>query len=174
MTATSRWCIALAAALIAAGPAAAQGRGGGDRPGVQRLRERMAAAVQTRLRLTDDQMRRLGEANRRFERERGDLLTEERTARRGLRAEVLRGDSADQRRVERLLEQVLTVQRRRLDVLAREQRDLATFLTPVQRAQYLAMQDAMQRRVQDMRRGRRGGGRGPRGDSSRGGPPPPA
>ncbi|HVE79031.1 MAG TPA: Spy/CpxP family protein refolding chaperone [Gemmatimonadaceae bacterium] len=164
--------VALATALGAT-PVEAQDRGrGSERPAMERLRQRMAAVVRTRLRLTDDQMRRLGEVNRRFEDERGALFARERAARHGVRAEVLRGDSADQRRVERLLDEMLGIQRQRIDVVAREQRELASFMTPVQRAQYLALQDAMQRRVQEVRRGRggrRGEGGGPPG--GRGRPP---
>jgi hypothetical protein len=49
------------------------------------------------------------------------------------------------------------VQRRRLDLAAEEQRELATIMTPVQRARYLALQETVRRRTDEMRR-RRGGG----------------
>jgi hypothetical protein len=123
----------------------------------QRLRQRMATVVQQRLGLTADQMRRLGEVNRDVERERRLLHEQERDVRIGLRAEVMRGDSANQDRVARFVDQLVDVQRRRIDLLAREQRALASFMTPVQRAQYLAMQDQLRRRMEEMR-GRPGRG----------------
>jgi hypothetical protein len=117
----------------------------------QRLRQRMAAVVQQRLRLNTDQMRRLGEVNREIETQRRALHEQERDIRIGLRAEVLRGDSANQERVARFVDQLIDVQRRRIDLLAREQGALAGFMTPVQRAQYLAIQDQLRRRMEEMR-----------------------
>jgi hypothetical protein len=124
----------------------------------QRLRQRMAAVVQQRLGLSADQMRRLGEVNRDMEAQRRVLHEQERDVRIGLRAEVTRGDSANQDRVARFVDQLIEVQRRRIELLSREQRALASFMTPVQRAQYLAMQDQLRRRMEEMRgRPRRGG-----------------
>jgi hypothetical protein len=123
----------------------------------QRFRQRMASVVQQRLALTPDQMRRLGEVNRDMEAQRRLLHQQERELRMGLRAEVMRGDSANQDRVSRFVDQLIDVQRRRIDLLAREQRALADFMTPVQRAKYLALQDQLRRRMEEMR-GRPGRG----------------
>ena len=128
----------------------------------QRVRQRMAAVVKERLGLSDDQMRRLGEVNRDIEGQRRLLNQQERDLRVGLRAELIRGDSASQDRVARFVDQLIDVQRRRIDLLSREQRALAAFMTPVQRAQYLAIQDQLRRRMEEMRgRSRRGGARRP-------------
>lgn len=128
----------------------------------QRVRRRMATVVKERLGLSDDQMRRLGEVNRDIEGQRRLLTQQERDLRVGLRAELIRGDSASQDRVARLVDQLIEVQRRRIDLLSREQRALAAFMTPVQRAQYLAIQDQVRRRMEEMRgRPRRGGPRRP-------------
>lgn len=128
----------------------------------QRVRQRMAAVVKERLGLSDDQMRRLGEVNREIEGQRRLLNQQERDLRVGLRAELIRGDSASQDRVARVVDQLIDVQRRRIDLLSREQRALAAFMTPVQRAQYLAIQDQLRRRMEEMRgRPRRGGQRRP-------------
>ncbi|MDQ4080672.1 MAG: hypothetical protein M3125_07915 [Gemmatimonadota bacterium] len=124
----------------------------------QRVRQRMATVVKERLRLSDDQMRRLGEVNRDMEGQRRLLNEQERDLRVGLRTELMRGDSASQDRVARFVDQLIDVQRRRIDLLSREQRALAAFMTPVQRAQYLAIQDQLRRRMEEMRgRPRRGG-----------------
>jgi hypothetical protein len=149
----------------------AQGRGGqpptGGRDALeQRVRQRMAAVVQQRLGLNADQMRRLGEVNREMESQRRLLNEQERELRVGLRAEVMRGDSANQDRVARHVDQLIDVQRKRIDLLAREQRALAAFMTPTQRAQYLAIQDQVRRRMEDMRGRPRRGPAARRGDTA--------
>jgi hypothetical protein len=64
------------------------------------------------------------------------------------------------------------VQRRRLELATEEQRELAAIMTPVQRARYLALQETVRRRADEMRR-RRGGGaqRGGRRGPGNGTPP---
>lgn len=131
----------------------------------QRVRQRMAVVVKQRVGLTDEQMRRLADVNREIETQRRLLHDQERDVRIGLRGEVMRGDSANQDRVSRYLDQLIDLQRRRIDLISREQRELAGFMTPVQRAKYLAMQDQMRRRVEEMRR--------PGGRAARRGPMPP-
>jgi periplasmic protein CpxP/Spy len=131
----------------------AQGREGLER----QLRERFAEVVRRRLSLSDTQMRQLGQVNDRYERERMRLLREERQTRQALRAEVLAGDSANQTRVSELLDSALRIQRQRLDITEREQRDLAAFMTPLQRARYVGIQDDLRRRVEEMRQNRRTG-----------------
>jgi hypothetical protein len=90
----------------------------------QRVRQRMAAVVQQRLGLTPDQMRRLGEVNREMEAQRRLLHQQERELRMSLRAEVMHGDSASQDRVARFVDQLIDIQRRRIELLSREQRAL--------------------------------------------------
>jgi hypothetical protein len=65
-------------------------------------------------------------------------------------------------------------ERERIDLTEAEQRDLAKFLTPVQRARYLGVQEQMRRQMDQMRaRGREGLGEPPPG-GVRGRRPPPA
>lgn len=127
-------------------------------PGVQgqrglelQFRQRLAEVVRRRLNLNDSQMRQLGTVNDRFERDRMRLLRDERQVRQALRAEVLAGDSADQAKVASLLDRALQIQRERLDVTEREQRELSTFMTPMQRAKYFAIQDELRRRMEEIR-----------------------
>jgi len=131
----------------------AEGRAGLER----RFRERLAEVVRRRLNLNESQMRQLGEVNNRYERERMVLLRDERQMRQALRAEVLAGDSADQTKVAGLLDRALRIQRQRLDLTEREQRDLASFMTPVQRAKYVGIQDDLRRRLEEIRQQRRAG-----------------
>lgn len=146
----------------------AQGRDGLER----QFRERLAEVVRTRLGLDDAQMARLAQVNDRFERERMALLRQERQTRMELRSEVLAGDSANQPKVADLLDAALRIQRQRLDLTEREQRELGAFMTPVQRAMYFGIQDEMRRRMEEMRRQGRPGVPGARVPPGRRPPPP--
>jgi len=120
----------------------------------RQFRERLAEVVRRRLNLNDVQMRQLRQVNERVERERMQLLREERQVRVALRTEMLAADSADQERVATLLDNTLRIQRRRLDLTEQEQRALSDFMTPLQRAQYFAIQDDLRRRLEDIRQQR--------------------
>jgi len=116
-----------------------------------RVRQRMAEVVRRQLGLNNEQMRKLGETNRRFDGQRRELLTRERDVRMDLRDEMESGDTTRQAQVARLLDQMLVVQRQRFEQLESEQRELATFMTPIQRAKYYAMEEQIRRRVMEMR-----------------------
>jgi Spy/CpxP family protein refolding chaperone len=144
-----------------------------DRAAAQdRVRQRVMRLLRERVGLSDDQLRRLEPVSRTFETRRQAIFRDERATRQALRRE-LSGESADQARVAAHIDQLFALQRRRLDLTAEEQRELAAFMTPVQRARYLALQEHLRRRTEEMRRRRgdappRGGGRrgppgGPRG-----------
>lgn len=154
--------VAVALACALAAPLGAQGRGDStQRPVVQALQRRVLEVVQRRLGATDDQMRQLVEVNHKYEGERRALNQRDRSARQTIRAEVLRDSLADQSVVSRMLDELVDVQRQRLDVFAREQRDLARFLSPVQRAKYATLQEALRRKVDQLRQRRQENGLGP-------------
>ncbi len=117
----------------------------------QRFRERTAELVRRRLQLNDDQMARLKAANQQLERQRVALVTEERQARMALRSELMSGEAANQQKVSGLLDQLMRLQRQRLDLVEAEQRELAKFLTPVQRAKYLGLQIQLRQRMVELR-----------------------
>ena len=119
------------------------------------VRRRMAAIVKQRLSLTDDQVRQLAAVNGSYEGRRRDLMTREREARVIIRRELQRGQSADQKGVDSALSDLFRIQRARIDLAEQEQRDLAKFMQPAQRAGYLALQEQMRRRVEQMRQRRR-------------------
>lgn len=141
---------------LAAVPTAAQQPlprdSGRERALETRVRERIAAVAQQRLRLSDEQLRRLQEVNASFEPRRRALAGEERDARVVLRAELARGERADDARVDEALKRLFRVQRQRLDLAEQEQAELARFMQPAQRAGYLALQDQLRRRIEQMRR----------------------
>lgn len=117
----------------------------------RQLRDRTGEMVKRRLDLTDVQMARLQATNRQFEQQRIALFTRERETRRALRQEMLSEDKANQSKVAEYLDQTLQLERQRLDLLQNEQRELAKFLSPVQRAKLLGIQTELRRRTQDMR-----------------------
>lgn len=116
------------------------------------LNERTGQVVKRRLGLTDAQMSRLQTTNRQFEQQRMALFARERETRRSLRQEVMGGGQANESKVAQLIDETLALERQRLDLLQNEQRELAKFLTPVQRAKLLGLQAELRRRSQDMRR----------------------
>lgn len=141
---------------ITAPPASAQDRGRGRPQGdraqlEQQLRQRLASVVRERLGLNDEQMRRLSEVNQKYDTLRRDLIRREFALRRGLRHQLMEAGTASDDSVARLLNEQLRIQRARVDLLEAEQRDLAQFLTPVQRARYLGIQEQMRRQVEQLR-----------------------
>ncbi|HET9003259.1 MAG TPA: hypothetical protein VFN39_04565 [Gemmatimonadaceae bacterium] len=116
-----------------------------------RVRQRLAAVAKQRLELTDDQMRQLTAVNASYEARRRTLMTQEREARVAVRGELQRGKQADQKKVEGALAELFRIQRARIDLAEQEQRDLAKFMQPSQRAGYLALQEQVRRRVEQMR-----------------------
>lgn len=118
----------------------------------QQIRQRMARVLKERLELTDEQLERVGAVNRKYEERRRLLVEQERDIRIAMRQEVLRTDQPDQERIARLINQSIQVQRQRLQVIEDEQKDLAEFMSPVQRAKYLAVQEQVHRAIEEMRR----------------------
>ncbi len=127
----------------------------------RQLRERIGAMVKERLQLSDAQAGQLQETEGRLELRRRDLMQRERRVRRDLRQQLSPGVAADQQRVASLLDQMLAVHRERVALTEQEQRDLARFLTPVQRAKYLGLQNQLRGRIEGVQQGRRGGRPGP-------------
>jgi periplasmic protein CpxP/Spy len=144
--------------------AGAQPPAGGPRQQLeQRIRIRFEQIVRRRLQLTDDQLTRLRQTNRRFAPQRQALAAHERTIRQAIRAELRPGVATDEQRVGVLMDSLFVLQHQRLDMLQSEQRELSTFLTPSQRVRYYALQEQLQRRVQAMRQAQQRALQGPAG-----------
>jgi hypothetical protein len=125
----------------------------------ERLRQQLWRVTKNRVGLTDEQMNRLAQTSRPFENQRRQLAAQERAERLSLRRELLAGANANQDRVAASLDRVLDIQRRRAQLQIDEQRALAAFMSPVQRAKYAALQEQLRRRADNLRgqRGRRPG-----------------
>jgi len=118
----------------------------------RQFRERTAEIVRTRLRLTERQMEQLQQVNVRYAPQLNRLAGQERETRRALRTELTAGEAANQVRIGDLLDVSLRVQRERLGIIESEQRELAAFLTPLQRARYVALQAQMRKRAEELMR----------------------
>jgi periplasmic protein CpxP/Spy len=138
----------------------------------QNFRVRLANLLRTQLGLNDDGMRQLSDVNQRFDLQRRDLLRREMMTRRTIREEVLKGDSVDNAHVDQLMKEQFKIEHERIDLTEAEQRELSKFLTPVQRARYLGVQEQIRREMDQLR----GRGMQPFGDppaGMRGRRPPP-
>jgi protein CpxP len=118
----------------------------------QQFRERTARLAQQRLGLTDAQLRKLEQTNARFAPQLRQLVAQERDIRRQLRQEMMAGNSANQQRVSDLLDASIRLQKQRIAIVESEQKDLAGFLTPVQRARYIALQAQFRKRADELSR----------------------
>ncbi|MBL0890745.1 MAG: hypothetical protein IBJ19_09045 [Gemmatimonadaceae bacterium] len=125
----------------------------------QRFRERLDSLVRVHLQLSDEQHSRLREVASRTEQERRTLRGEEMRIRLALRRELMAGEKANEARVAELLDQVPVLERRRLEVSEQELKELARFLSAVQRARYFALQEQLRWSMQDLQRSRMGDGK---------------
>ena len=116
----------------------------------QQLEARINTIIRKRLSLTDEQFGKLRAVAGKVEDERRVLRREEMVTRSTLRRELLAGEQANESVVGEMLEQLPKYERRRLDLMEREQRELARFLSPVQRAKYIGLQDELRRSMQDV------------------------
>ncbi len=144
---TLAWSASASFAQVATKPGA-----GGNRPELeQQFRQRVAKLAQERLDLTDPQMAQLQQSNARFAPQLNQIVAQERETRRQLRLE-LTSPTPNQQHVGVLLDQSLQLQKQRIGLVEQEQRDLARFMTPVQRARYVALQQQFRRRAQELSR----------------------
>ena len=144
----------------------------------KRFRERIEAIVTDRLQLTDEQQVKLRDVASRTEAARRVLHREEFVLRSALREEMRAGDKANEAKVGNLLDQMPGLERRKLDLMESEQRELTKFLSSTQRARYFGLQDELRRGMQDVQHRRLGKDAPPdaptdlRGFRRRGPPPP--
>jgi periplasmic protein CpxP/Spy len=117
----------------------------------QQVREQTAKVAQQKLELTDAQLGQLEQTNVRFAPQFNQLAVQERETRRQLRLEMTAGQQANQQHVSDLLDASLRFQKQRISLVEAEQRELAGFLTPVQRARYIALQAQFRNRAQELR-----------------------
>jgi hypothetical protein len=107
-------------------------------------------------------MQSLQRVDAKFEQQRRSLLRAERQARLELRDAMADSTSPDQSRISRQLDVLVQFQRKRADLLEGEQKELSSFLTPLQRARYFAVKERLNRRLQQLMQSDSTGRRGAR------------
>lgn len=157
----SLW-ILLLAGLAAAVPARAQGvPPGGTDPQAQLLRQRIenrfAARVKEQLGLTDEQLAKLRATSMTYGGRRRDLEAQERLLRSALADQIRPGVAANQDSVSKLTDALVGLRASYAKTFQDENAELATYLTPVQRSQLLAMRERFMRRIQEIRQAHRNG-----------------
>ena len=144
-------------------PRVRQGRQGPEEQGANRaqlerqVQRMLYQMTRRRVGLTDAQMNQLLPINRRFEQQRGAIQRQERETRLALRDAMRDSGQVDQAKVSGYLDKLVQLQHQRAALIEQEQKDLAEFMTPLQRARYTALQEQVRRRVQQMRRQKAGG-----------------
>ena len=115
----------------------------------QQVRQAWQRAVRRQLNLNDEQARSLNQVNVKYDRQRAEVFRDERQARLGLKAAMEDTTAADQNaRVEQQMNVLVQAQRRRADLFENEQKELAGFLTPLQRARFTVLQERLAAQLQ--------------------------
>ena len=138
-------------------PVQAQEPGPG-RPRVEelrrRVRQRVAQRIQQDLKLSPDQMQRLRATVGTYAGRRRDLEARQRDLRQALGGQLRPGIAAAPDSVARLADELLDVRVRYTESFREEQRELARYLDPVQRAKLMLLRDRLTNRAQEFRRRR--------------------
>ncbi|MEP6730018.1 MAG: hypothetical protein ABJE10_05250 [bacterium] len=137
-----------------------QQRQSGDAPGVQRqrleqqVRQSFWKVAKQRIGFTDEQMLRVEQTSKKYDVRRRELAQQEKAQRVSLRSEMLADSAANQGAIASSLDKLHDLQRQRLDMQTEEQKELATYMTPLQRAKFLALQEQVRKRLQEIVRAR--------------------
>ncbi|HXF95523.1 MAG TPA: hypothetical protein VNI61_05420 [Gemmatimonadales bacterium] len=160
--------IVLMACLAVAFPASLLGAQ--DRPGPPdsarraalraQIERRFAEHVRRELGLTDDQAAKLRATQERYGERRRALLERQRELRQALGAQMRPGQAANPDSVRQLMDALQAGRAELFKLEQEEDREMATYLSPVQRARFQMMRERFLQRVQELRRGREWGGRG--------------
>ncbi|HEY4217608.1 MAG TPA: Spy/CpxP family protein refolding chaperone [Gemmatimonadaceae bacterium] len=118
----------------------------------RQIRQAFAGRVRQRLNLNDTQSQQLSATEKRFNQQRNVVLQSERQARLGLKAAMQDSSGTrDQTKINQYMDQLVQAQHRRADILEAEQKEMAGYLTPYQRAQYQALQQQLNKRITQFR-----------------------
>jgi Spy/CpxP family protein refolding chaperone len=126
-------------------------------------RQAVQQAFRTRVRevlsLDQAKTRRLFQTDQDFNRQRSALNQSERQARVALAAAMDSG-AVDQSKIDQYINQLVQAPRKRADLLEAEQKELSTFLTPLQRAQFLSLRERLNERMRQLNQADAAGRRG--------------
>lgn len=152
------FAVALAPALTAQGHPDVEVA---DSVRAQRMRaqveRRFAELVQRQIQLTPDQATKLQATHERFASRRWPLMERQRNLRWALDDQMQPGVAADADSVRKLMDGLQAGRAELLRIEQEEDREMAAYLTPVQRARLQIMRQRFMDRVRDLQRERRGG-----------------
>jgi periplasmic protein CpxP/Spy len=120
----------------------------------QAIERRFGQVVRQQLGLTEDQARRLRQTEERFRVRRRAIVRRQLQLQLALQDQMLPGNAADPDSVRRLMD---GLQASRIDMLQLDQeqdREMAGYLTPVQRARYQMLRERLLNRLREIRRQR--------------------
>jgi Spy/CpxP family protein refolding chaperone len=147
----------MAACLMMAAPLSAQDASD-DSPQAARIRQqieqRFAEQIKANLGLTDEQAVKLRATFNTYAPTRRAMEQEERTTKRGLQGQLRPGIAANADSVNRLVHRLLELKVNYAKSFVEEDREMAKFLTPVQRAQFQVMRERLMARVEEIRQQR--------------------
>jgi periplasmic protein CpxP/Spy len=131
-----------------------------------RIEERFASRVQQELGLTNEQTTKLRATSQQFGARRRELHTRYRSLRQALRGQLQPGVAAKQDSVAKLTDAMIDLRIASAQTTRDEMREVAKYLTPVQRARFFVMRTRLQHRMKearehrDMKGAKEGHGRG--------------
>lgn len=137
------------------GRAAGRAENQANQPLRQQVKQAFQARVRQELNLDQPKMRRLNQTEQNFTRQRSEIGQNERQTRQAL-ATAMQDSTPDQGKIDGYINQLIQVQRKRADLLEAEQKELSSFLTPMQRAQYLSLNQQLQARMRQLNQASRG------------------
>jgi hypothetical protein len=120
------------------------------------VERRFAEHVRRELGLSDEQATKLAATQERFRERRQALMRRQRERRMALDDQMRPGVAADPDSVRKLMDALQTGRAELLRLEQDEDREMAAYLTPVQRARFETMRQRFADRVRDVRRGERG------------------
>jgi Spy/CpxP family protein refolding chaperone len=128
----------------------------------QQIEDRFGRLVQQQLQLSDDQAVKLRGTEERFRGRRREILRRQLALRLGLNAQMCPGCSANPDSVRRLMDGIETNRAELFRLQQDQDREIAGYLTPVQRARYQILRERFFRRLTEVRRERLEGREGRR------------
>jgi len=120
------------------------------------IERRFGERVRAELALTDDQATRLKATQERFGERRRALMRQQMERRRALQGQMRPGVEANADSVRKLMDAMHAGRQELLRVEQDEDKEMAGYLTPVQRAQFQMMRQRFVERIQEVRRERAG------------------
>ena len=124
------------------------------------IEERFAERVQQDLKLSPDQATKLRATQERFGTRRRSLMQQQMQRRRALEDQMQPGVAANSDSVRKLMDGIRGGRAEMFKMEQDEDQEMASYLSPVQRARYQQMRERFIQRVGEMRREGRGIGRG--------------